>query len=110
MSRELSKEELVRMAWVTKLRRQGHRKCIGGSKNDNGNNVCALGILSEVINVPWVDIEKYDYLGRASGLSKNQIDVVWRMNDGVMYVHDEYNNIVYSFAQIADVIESWFPK
>jgi hypothetical protein len=107
MSRELSKEALVRMAWVTELRRQGHRKCIGVGVD---NQVCALGILSEVINVPWVGIERYDYLERASGLSKNQIDVVWKMNDGVMYVHDEYNNIVYSFAQIADKIESWFPK
>lgn len=106
MSKELSKEALVRMAWVTELRRQGHRKCIGAVFYDN--KVCALGLLAEVVGISWsLSSPPYKELSKISGLSSDQIVEIFIKNDSHTLNDSHSQN---SFAQIADVIESWFPK
>jgi hypothetical protein len=107
MSNAKSKTDLVRLAWLTALRRQGGRQC-GGSFSDSRGRVCALGLLQEVALRPdeiilacWDDI---DAVGALAGLNPQQSwDVTYR-NDG------DDGHAKHTFAEIADVVAGWFAE
>jgi len=100
MTKPLSSQELVRLSWLTELRRQGHRQCTGvGARS--GGMVCALKLLSEVAGTrSWFSRETSE----AAGLTNGQAVRVIRMNDG------SENHRRHTFAEIADVVEGWFKK
>lgn len=110
MTKTLDKTDLVRLAWLTELRRQGDRQCTGADFPKG--KVCALGLLAEIVGFEWVDtLEPEDYgpLGCFAGLSWDQTQDVWKRNDGVN--PDEMRPVPYhkhTFAEIADVVEGWF--
>ncbi len=96
MSKQLTQTELTRLAWLTALRTQGDRQCRNRWKMYD--RVCAFGLLAEVhglpkVNDPW----------SLAGLSGVQAAQIMRMNDGIGYR-------ALSFAEIADVVASWFPS
>ena len=47
MSKSKTKEELVRLAWIAALRRQGDRQC--RYRFRDGDKVCAVGLLREMV-------------------------------------------------------------
>ena len=97
MSKDLSKAELVRLSWLTELRRQGDRKCVGPRNGKGG--VCALELLSEITGIPG-----HVEAARSVGITTHPRDA-WNIacrNDG----HDGYHQ--HTFAEIADVVEGWF--
>lgn len=100
MSEPLSKTELVRAAWITELRREGHRQCFG-TYWDGLSRVCALGLLAEVAGVdPNDETRATD----AAGISVRQANKIVVLNDG-----DHVAGVrKHSFSQIADVVEGWF--
>jgi len=104
MSTPLSSQELVRLSWLTELRRQGHRQCVGSSKP--GGKVCALMLLSEIAgchpSLPWYHPD----IAGAAGLSMHQAGRVAAMNDGMTLT----NPVSKTFAEIADVVEGWFKR
>lgn len=105
MAQPKTKEQLVRMAWVTELRRQGHRQCYGAYYEGN-KRVCALGLLAEIAEV---NAEKYDEpsdVGSLAGMTEEQSSAVWCMNDG----ESDFHGRKHTFAEIADVVEGWFPN
>lgn len=103
-----SREELVRLSWLTELRRQGHRKCEGLLHGD-GAEVCALGLLAEVGGMSRADARRdvnYANIRQLAGLSIWQCNSIWALNDG-----DKGNNRPkHNFAEIADVVAGWFPS
>lgn len=110
MTKTLDKTELVRLAWLTELRRQGQRQCVGEYMDGLGS-VCALGLLAEVSGMPrdelWtrtndLDLDDLAEIGALAGLSDEQTDGVYGRNDG----SDGYQK--HTFAEIADVVEGWF--
>ena len=108
MSRTVSKEELVRLGWITELRRQGDRQCTNGAYTHD-RLVCALGLLREVA-LPRLSPEEREGwdevadVGAFAGLSENQSTEVTLRNDG----DDELGFHKHTFAEIADVVEGWF--
>ena len=105
MSTQRTKEELVRLAWTTKLRRQGHRQCVLRA-HDHRGNVCAFALLAEIAPhaTRWPGSGSIDYetLARAAGLARGHLREVLCMNDG------KYEFRRHTFAEIADVVEGWF--
>lgn len=105
MTKTLDKTELVRQAWLTELRRQGHRQCHGVGV---GKQVCALQLLTEIadpdgkINGGSTSRWGHPQIARAAGLNFGQLTAVYQMNDGFC----PYNK--HTFAEIADVVEGWF--
>lgn len=107
MSTTKTREQLVRLSWITELRRQGDRKCTGDMAWEG--KVCALGLLAEVAGIRVRDddlIPPYDLIGRAGGLSAAKVAKVWQMNDGDTYTETRQH----TFAEIADVVAAWFPS
>ncbi len=106
MTKPLSKTDLTRAAWLTELRRQGHRQCLGELFLGDGLKVCALGLLAEVAGLTLRDAEEianeegYDPIGALAGLTPASTDIVWSLNDRKRL----------TFAEIADVVEAWFPN
>ena len=90
MSTTRTKTELVRMAWITALRTQGHRQCRG--RFNKGNKVCALGLIREVAQT------SHGTLCEIVGISLDQMRHIIVLNDKRRA----------TFAEIADVVESWF--
>lgn len=105
MSTTKTKEELVRLSWITELRRQGDRQCYQAYRDDK-MRVCALGLLREVA-LPADEIDFMDDIldiGALAGLDEPQsVEITYR-NDG-----DEGFR-KHTFAEIADVIAGWFPE
>jgi len=97
MSKAKTKEELVRLGWLTELRRQGERQT-AGTLRDYDNKVCALGLLAEVAR--YEETEELDDIAALAGLDIHQSSRVLTMND------DEG----LTFAEIATEVESWFPN
>lgn len=97
VTRPLAKEELIRTAWLTQLRRQGHRQC-RGKLFGRGKKVCALGLLVEVAD-PHYQQAEFEEIAERAGLADYQVREVIGMNDEDLA----------SFAEIADQIELWFP-
>lgn len=103
MSTTKTKSELVRLGWLTELRRQGDRQCEG--ELFDGLKVCALGLLAEVsglgrrANAVVARWSCYAPIGKRAGLSADQTQSVYEMNDSK-----------HTFSEIADVVESWFSK
>jgi len=102
MTKTLDKVELVRLAWLTELRRQGHRQCVWMEHTDD-KQVCALQLLSEICPPDeagrrrhWGDV------AQLAGLTLDQERDVYRRNDGARGYHK------HTFAEIADVVEGWF--
>ena len=95
MSTTRTKTELVRMGWLTELRRQGHRQCNGFLFL--GHKVCAFGLLQEVAFGLGSTFVGYEALTKAAGMNEGRIGPILRMNDSGQ-----------TFAEIADVVESWF--
>ena len=105
----LDKTTMTRLAWLTELRRQGHRQCF--EEYAIGANVCALGLLVEVSgcdpkepstwNFDWRDETQ---VGALAGLTAAQSTEATRRNDGDHGYHR------HTFAEIADVVSSWFPS
>lgn len=102
MTKPLSSQELVRLSWLTELRRQGHRQCKGwGSEG----KACALHTLDEVTGGDVGRVLCYEQ----AGLSHSQAAAVAAMNDGDSYgTASAYRK--HTFAEIADVVEGWFKK
>jgi hypothetical protein len=105
MATTKTKEQLVRLSWLTELRRQGDRQCCG--TYTHGRLVCALGLLREAAfpGATW-DITNGDAVedvGRLAGLYSNQSFDVAHRNDG------DQGYRKHTFAEIADVVASWFP-
>lgn len=100
MSTQKSKEELVRLAWIAALRREGHRKCTD-AYHGFGGAVCALGLLAEVVGEKVDDLTKTSDVGSWAGLDFQHSVAVINMNDGE-------NTTKCTFSEIADVIEGWF--
>lgn len=104
MSRELTKQELVRLSWLTELRRQGDRQCEGIG---NGKTVCALALLHEVAVGRFAPYPfPYDAVASAAGLTGQQAWLVAMMNDGCPFPSIRQH----TFSEIADVVEGWFRK
>jgi hypothetical protein len=104
MAETLDKQTLTRLAWITELRRQGHRQCTGAYFSKAGG-VCALGLLMEIAidRSRWCD-EEWDEMcavGALAGLTSDQAGEVALLNDGMLCAK-------HTFAQIADVVEGWF--
>ena len=90
MSTTKTKTELVRMAWITALRTQGHRQCRG--RFVMGNKVCAVGLIREVAQT------SHGSVCEIVGISLDQMGHIIVLNDKRHA----------TFAEIADVVESWF--
>jgi hypothetical protein len=109
-----TEEKLLRLAWLAALRREGHRQCTGTMFE--GNLVCAIGLLAEVAGLSTADVEAMeeeqdlhypgrteDALGELAGLDDYQVCDITSMNDGKQQQRK-------SFAEIANVVESWYDK
>jgi hypothetical protein len=96
----LTKKELIRTAWVTQLRCQGHRQC-RDKFFGRGGKLCAIGLLVEVADPHHHHVEHFDIeeFAQRAGLADFQVCEIIGMND-----EDGA-----SFAEIADQIELWFP-
>lgn len=111
MTKTLDKTELVRLAWLTELRRQGHRQCTHSYAEDD--NVCALGLLLEVAgkSIAWAEstsgIDEIA-VGELAGLTAEQSVKVIAMNDGGRLSWGKPRYHKHTFAEIADVVEGWF--
>lgn len=105
MSTTKSREELVRLAWLTELRRQGHRQGRNwGVGRGPGRKVCALQLLWEIAGRPkYCRAGFYHAIAARAGLDQHQMWTVVRMNDGIC-------GRTQSFSEIADVVASWFPE
>ena len=95
MSTTKTKTELVRMAWVTALRTQGHRQCRG--RFLDGNKVCALSLIREVAPTSRGQLSR-GQLMESVGISLDQARHIIDLNDKRRA----------TFAEIADVVEGWF--
>lgn len=95
-------QERTRRLWITELRRQGHRQCYG--ELFYFGHVCALGLLAEVAGLSSEDA--YHDIGESAGLDGDQLQLVWRMNDGDREFGPPLQK--HTFAEIADVVEGWF--
>ena len=98
MSTTKTKIELVRMAWLGELRRQGHRQRCGWG-GFGSLRVCAMGLLWEVAGKP-ADAHTYQQIGALAGLGPEWTWRILRMNDGVSRFRK------HTFAEIADVVAS----
>jgi hypothetical protein len=98
-----SATQAVRERWIAELRRQGDRQCEGDLSR--GNNVCALGLLAEVAGLSS-SYQFYGDIADAAGLDGNQLEEVWRRNDGCTVYTPTFHK--HTFAEIADVVEGWF--
>ncbi len=105
MSRTLSKEDLIRSAWLTELRRQGHRQCDGASRAPE--RACALQLLSEVAGHPR-DLNLI-WAAESAGLTSHQAYKVIAMNDGHAY-KSAHAYRKHSFTEVANAVEGWFAK
>ncbi len=102
MTEQLTKETLVRLAWLTELRRQGERQCHCTMFGLNGA-VCALGLLAEVAGLSKRQTKKVKWtheIGKLAGLDYGQTCEVWGEND-------EGGK---TFGEIADLVGGWFKK
>lgn len=109
MSETKSKETLVRLAWLAELRGQGHRQCTE-VYSGLGDKVCALGLLREMA-IPLRSRHLRRGVGEIAalaGLSEDQGYEVAYRNDGDGDGLTEYHK--HTFAEIADVVASWFPN
>jgi hypothetical protein len=107
MSEQLTKAALIRMSWITELRRQGERQCHGSLRLGH-SRVCAIGLLGEIADVPSALFYKgcdYD-IGAYAGLTPSQVDGVTVRNDGGPWAGKRWRQ--HTFAEIADVVEGWF--
>lgn len=102
MATTKTREELVRMAWVTALRQQGDRQCHG--MGHYKGSVCALMLAGEVAGLSERE-RTYSRCASAVGLSDGQCGDVMGMNDGINDADHKH-----TFSEIADVVESWFSK
>lgn len=107
MTKTLDKTELMRLAWLTELRRQGHRQC-EGDYTDSDGNVCAIGLLAEVASFDVLLAGGEAEIGELAGLTSLQSDHVVSMNDGVIPEGSHCRLHKHTFAEIADVVEGWF--
>lgn len=108
MATSKTKEELVRLAWLAALRRQGERQCAGFSGNPA--KACALQLLAEVAGIPAINLS--GAVASTAGLSDEQGWRVIAMNDGRAYARAPHFRVSrkHTFAEIADVIAGWFAK
>lgn len=115
MSTTKSKETLTRLAWLTELRRQGHRQCEGPAIFGT-RQVCAIVLLHELVHGDTrVNNSPRETAKLATGLTEDQCDQVILMNDGWLdhSPHDKRarrKGRKRTFAEIADVVASWFPN
>ena len=100
MSTTRSKKEIVRLAWLVELRRQGHRQLVGGTCDGRGR-VCALQFLWEVAGAP-MDVRNFRKIGALADLGSEMTLKVMHMNDGIA----PYRR--HTFSEIADEVASWF--
>ncbi len=112
MSKTLEKTDLVRAAWTTALRTQGHRKCEGDLFYDG--YVCAMGMLAEVQGITDETFANvgYEAVGAAAGLTSIQVDEVIAMNDGRVFgnarTKAKWCDKPQTFTAIADEVDGWF--
>lgn len=113
--KQKTKEEIVRLSWLTELRRQGHRKCLGTYCDDT--LVCALGLLGEIggLTLQQLINKTPPEVGELAGLTEMQAESVVARNDGSLgpehgesSEEDEVWFDKHTFAEIADVVEGWF--
>jgi hypothetical protein len=99
----VDEKALVRARWLTELRRQGHRQCIGNYFKDDGQ-ACAIGLLAEVAGLRKGDavLRLSEEIGALAGLTMDESHIVVEMNDGICCLRPR------TFAEIADIVEGWF--
>ena len=127
MSQPKTPQELIRMAWLTELRRNPDRQAFGPGRAKD-HKACAMVVLAEMLGFPKPCYsENYNDAGRRAGLSKRQITQVIQMNDGARKqsaIHHVARGFwiwrkteavrrskkvhTHTFPMIADAIESWF--
>src|SRR5262249_12102494 len=100
------KQTLTRLAWITELRRQGHRQCTNGLYFDDDMTACALAILGEVAGLTPRQISHREgsQIGALAGLKLWQSQHVVKLNDG----GTDCQGGKHTCAEIADVVEDWF--
>ena len=105
MSETKTKQELVRMAWIAALRREGHRQC-DGEMFDGHGGVCAIGLLAEISSIRRHQTDAivdqagdFAPIGNRAGLLPEETTAVWEMNDNG-----------WAFDEIADEVEAGFPS
>lgn len=88
MSKPLSKAQLIRAEWLRRLECEGDRQCIDRLRL--GNNVCALGLLVEVVAKSIYGRDHDFTIGSdvdqaidLAGLHHKQGSLVASLNDGV---------------------------
>lgn len=112
MSTTKSKETLTRLAWLAALRQRGHRQCRGVGRD--GSAHCALGLLWYTAGYPQLD--DLSTVAALAGLADQQAKDVMSLNDGRAYMGSTYYRAEgapvrqHTFAEIADVVASWFPN
>ena len=104
MTKPLKKTDLMRAAWLTELRRQGHRQCTETYRVEGGH-VCALGLLAEIAGRKVSPRTRVEAIGKLAGLTGGESSWVADLNDGYWPMINKH-----TFAQIADVVEGWFPN
>jgi hypothetical protein len=110
MATTKTKEELVRLAWITEMRRRPERQCHGVSRD--GHQVCALILLADMTGGgvprytkrPMRNAIDYPTIAARAGLSPEQSQLVIQLNDS------GEGPAPLTFPEIADQIESWFAK
>lgn len=105
MSTTKTKQELIRMAWITALRQQGERQC--RIAHSRGRQVCAFALLAEVMGRPT---DEWGTVHQEAGLSDEQACAVVCMNDGGTTIDTRVRYEPHTFAEIADVVEGWFKE
>ena len=108
MSTTQSKTDLVRLAWLTELRRQGDRQCTGTYRE--GDLVCALGLLAEIAGVKVRRGEAASLVGAFAGLDIDQSYYVSSRNDGGWCDDNSAHYHRHTFAEIAAVVAGWFTR
>ena len=107
MATTKSKKTLTRLAWITELRRQGHRQCRRAYYV--GDMACALGLLAEVAGCRALassdeDEATFNQIGALAGLDDLMVEEVIDLNDG------NPDRRPHTFAEIADAVAGWFPS
>lgn len=112
MAEQLNKQTLTRLAWITELRRQGHRQCRMEYAEDDGRNthVCALGLLAEVAGIHPSEMYAMhgSDIGALAGMKLWHCQKIVAMNDGERIHGRRTKYRKHTFSEIADAIEAWF--
>jgi len=124
MAQTKTREELVRLAWLTELRQHPDRQCRFLSRGSRGR-VCALMLLADltgetplmqarILGGKTMPVIDYAAIAARAGLNREQAQTVIQFNDygknSRKHVgrHPHVRPEPLTFPMIADVVDSWF--